>query len=155
MLSRLTDHQLDDIGLDRMQLTVADWAMDAKNEVLHPSGGRPRRTSCNGAYKRSTSLVSVKDIGGSARSSNRALPRFSGPLTTFPPGGLRTTSEDLALIRVTTSTNREKLMKNLALLLSAVVIGSGLFAATPRPLGFSSGSARTAQAFGSAATTTA
>jgi uncharacterized protein YjiS (DUF1127 family) len=30
MLSRLTDHQLDDIGLDRMQLTVADWAMDSQ-----------------------------------------------------------------------------------------------------------------------------
>ena len=28
MLSRLTDHQLDDIGLDRMQLTAADWGMD-------------------------------------------------------------------------------------------------------------------------------
>ena len=40
MLSRLTDHQLDDIGLDRMQLTAADWGMDLQNEVLHPSGGR-------------------------------------------------------------------------------------------------------------------
>jgi uncharacterized protein YjiS (DUF1127 family) len=30
MLSRLTDHQLEDIGLDRMQLTAAAWGMDVQ-----------------------------------------------------------------------------------------------------------------------------
>jgi hypothetical protein len=53
MLSRLTDHQLEDIGLDRMQLTATDWSIDSSkwSTAIRPAAGcSPDKGSR--AYKR-------------------------------------------------------------------------------------------------------